>query len=145
MEIHSLLPKYIDQIYEIEVASFSVPWSINSLRDDLENHMAKYFVLTEGEEVLAYLGIRTVLDEIHIMNIAVKPEHRGKGYSTLLMNELDKFAVDGKFYSISLEVREGNEKARNLYNKCGFETCGVRKDYYEKPKENAVLMVKYVK
>ena len=45
MEIHSLLPKYIDQIYEIEVASFSVPWSINSLRDDLENPMAKYFVL----------------------------------------------------------------------------------------------------
>ena len=145
MEIHSLLPKYIDQIYEIEVASFSVPWSINSLRDDLVNPMAKYFVQTEGEEVLAYLGIRTVLDEIHIMNIAVKPEHRGKGYSTLLMNELDKFAVDGKFYSISLEVREGNEKARNLYNKCGFETCGVRKDYYEKPKENAILMVKYVK
>ena len=145
MEIHSLLPKYIDQIYEIEVASFSVPWSINSLRDDLEKPLAKYFVLTEGEEVLAYLGIRTVLDEIHIMNIAVKPEHRGKGYSTLLMNELDKFAVDGKFYSISLEVREGNEKARNLYNKCGFETCGVRKDYYEKPKENAILMVKYVK
>ena len=145
MEINSLLLKYIDQIYEIELNSFSVPWSINSLRDDLENPMAKYFVLTEGEEVLAYLGTRTVLDEIHIMNIAVKPEHRGKGYSTLLMSELDRFAKEGNFYSISLEVREGNEKARNLYNKCGYEVVGVRKDYYEKPKENAILMVKYVK
>lgn len=145
MEIHSLLLKYIDQIYAIELESFSVPWSINSLKDDLENPMAKYFVLTEDEEVLAYLGIRTVLDEIHVMNIAVKPCHRGKGYSTLLMEELMKFAIEGNFYSISLEVRESNIKALNLYNKCGFENVGVRKDYYDKPKENAILMVKYVK
>ena len=145
MEIQSLLLKHIDQIYEIELASFSVPWSINSLRDDLENPDAKYFVLTEGEEVLAYLGTRTILDEIHIMNIAVKPCHRGKGYSKILMNELDKFAHEGNYYASFLEVREGNEKARNLYTKCGFETSGVRKDYYEKPKENAILMVKYVK
>jgi len=86
-----------------------------------------------------------VLDEIHIMNIAVKPEHRGKGYSTILMNEPDRFAKEGNFYSISLEVREGNEKARSLYNKCGYEVVGTRRDYYEKPKENAILMVKYVK
>lgn len=144
MEFQSLLLKHIEQIHDIECRSFSTPWSINTLTDDLSNPLAHYFVLTEGDEVLGYMGVRMVLDELHVMNIAVKPEHRGKGYGKLIMEELDTFARQGEYSIITLEVRESNETALSLYTKFGFEKCGMRRDYYEKPTENAVLMVKYV-
>lgn len=144
MNIESLLRKHIDQIYEIECESFSVPWSMNSLKDDLENPLANYFVLCEGDTVLGYLGVRTVLDEIHIMNIAIKPIYRGKGYSKLLLDEMMIFAIQGEYKIITLEARQSNSIALSLYEGFGFVRCGIRRDYYELPTENAILMVKYL-
>lgn len=144
LKIEGLLLKDIEQIHDIECACFSTPWSINTLMEDLSNSAAKYIVLKDDDEVLGYLGVRMVLDELHIMNVAVKPDKRGKGYSNIIMDELMTFAVQGDYKIITLEVRESNEVAMNLYLKFGFERCGMRRDYYEKPKENAVLMVKYM-
>ena len=96
MEIESLLLKYVEQIHEIECQCFSTPWSINTLKDDLSNPLAKYFVLVDNGEVLGYLGVRTVLDELHIMNIAGKPCYRGKGLSKKILDELMIFAHSGQ-------------------------------------------------
>ena len=132
------------QIHEIEKLCFAMPWSEESIRKDVEeNVVARWLVLDDGEgKVLAYAGMWFVLDEAHVCNVAVHPDHRRKGYGMLVFSELEKLAMENSMSMMTLEVRRSNIAAQNLYHACGFLDVGYRKRYYEDNKEDALIMYK---
>ena len=100
-------------------------------------------VAEEGQDLLGYVWARFVLDEGDIGNIAVTPCERRRGIGAALLGALFAEAARRKASVLQLEVRESNLAARRLYEKNGFETVGKRKNYYEKPAEDAILMSKF--
>ena len=131
-----------EQVAQIEAASFSVPWSLRAFTETVEKENFRYFVAEEAGEILGYCGFLFVLDEAEIPNVCVKESARcrgvGKQMMTVLMEEAKKLGMA----MLYLEVRESNSPARALYQRLGFEENGIRKNFYEHPVENAVLMSK---
>ncbi|HWR61485.1 MAG TPA: tRNA (adenosine(37)-N6)-threonylcarbamoyltransferase complex dimerization subunit type 1 TsaB [Clostridia bacterium] len=133
----------IDQVCEIEKLSFKTPWSRESFEAEISgNKLARYVVAKVGGKVAAYGGMWIVLDEGHITNIAVHPDYRGmKLGEKLVLSMLEKARSCGAL-NITLEVRNSNTVARNLYRKLGFVDSGIRKGYYSDTGEDAVIMWK---
>lgn len=133
----------IDRVFEIESQSFKTPWSKESFYTEVkENTLATYLVLTLDEVVIGFGGMWLIMDEIHITNVAVAPEHRGQGYSKTLINDMIKYAKEKGFQHMTLEVRVSNSVAIALYEKFGFESVGVRPKYYVDTGEDALVMWK---
>ena len=133
--------KDIDRIYEIEKLCFLSPWSKKSLNDEIKNSLAHYLVLeVEGEVIAAYGGMWVLFEEAHITNIAVHPDFRGNKYSKLLMLNLMRKALMFDAHQMTLEVRENNLIAQQLYLSLGFSVQGRRKRYYSDTGEDALLM-----
>ena len=135
---------HLDDVYIIETECFSHPWSRQSLEEELNNETSLFLVAKEGNEVIGYIGMSIVIDEGYIFNVAVRESYRNKGVATALINELVTYGKKNNFSFITLEVRESNLPAISLYSKFGFIKAGERKDYYSNPKENAILMTKYL-
>lgn len=135
---------HIDDVYIIETECFSHPWSKQSLEEEFSNETSLFLVAKEENEVIGYIGMSIVIDEGYIFNVAVRESHRNKGVATALINELVTYGKKNNFSFITLEVRESNLPAISLYSKFGFIKAGERKDYYSNPKENAILMTKYL-
>lgn len=139
---------HIKQIAELEKLCFSDPWSINSIQEELNKPMSVFYVLilnldTNTEIVVGYLGLYNILGEGYITNICVHPEYRCLGYASMLINKVIDYSNQNNLDFITLEVRESNCNAINLYKKFGFKEVGLRKNYYSKPSENAVIMTRY--
>ena len=134
----------VAQIHEIEKLCFAMPWSEESILHDIrENAVARWLVLDDGAgNVLAYAGMWFVLDEAHVCNVAVHPDHRGKGYGKSIFGALVETAKKNSMSLMELEVRRSNIVAQNLYHSFGFIDVGYRKRYYEDNKEDALLMFK---
>ena len=135
---------HLDDVYIIETECFSHPWSKQSLEEELNNETSLFLVAKEENEVIGYIGMSIVIDEGYIFNVAVRESHRNKGVATALINELVTYGKKNNFSFITLEVRESNLPAISLYSKFGFIKAGERKDYYSNPKENAILLTKYL-
>ncbi len=130
----------VDAAYEIEAASFPVPWSKEVFRHDVaENQCARYLVVREDGRAIAYAGVWFVMDEGHIMNIAVRPDRRGMGYGEMVCRAMIQLAADSGMSWMTLEVRRSNAAAQALYHKLGFIDVGYRKRYYENS-EDALIM-----
>lgn len=132
--------EHIPQIAALEKTCFSHPWSEELLRQALWNEAAA-IVVAEGENgtVLGYAGVSTVLDEGYIDNVAVAPQFRRQGVADELIAALVRFGR-AKLAFLTLEVRASNAPAIALYAKHGFREAGRRKNYYDDPKEDAILM-----
>lgn len=135
---------HLDDVYIIETECFSHPWSKQSLEEEMNNETSLFLVAKEENEVIGYIGMSIVIDEGYIFNVAVRENHRNKGVATALINELVTYGKKNNFSFITLEVRESNLPAISLYSKFGFIKAGERKNYYSNPKENAILMTKYL-
>ena len=136
-----LLPAHIDQMEQIEIECFSVPWSREALEEELENPYAHYVVCTDGAgNVLGYIGSRIVLDSADITNVAVRPQYRRRGVARQLVGRMLAQMAEKGVAGVQLEVRESNLPAQNCYAQAGFTVVGRRKNYYELPKEDALLM-----
>ena len=133
--------KDITAIEELEKECFSTPWSQTALRDAMKNNTA-FFIAKKGEKTVGYVGISSVLDEGYITNVAVSHSERKKGLGTALLNRGFSFARDNNLSFVSLEVRVSNQNAISLYNNLGFKEEGKRKNYYDKPKEDALILTK---
>lgn len=131
---------HVDEIYKIEEESFFSPWSKKSIKEEVNNDLGRYIVLTIDDKVVAYGGFWLVLDDANINNIAVKEEFRGNGLSKLLMNELIIMAKDESAKNMYLEVRESNHIAQKLYRGLNFKMIGLRKGYYVDTDEDAIVM-----
>lgn len=119
---------------------FSVPWSLEALREMFHTEGYCSFLAKEEEEIIGYVGMKMVLDEADITNVAVSPSHRKKGIAGKLLGQLLREANEQKLHSIYLEVRTSNVAAITLYEHAGFKTTGLRKNYYDRPQEDALLM-----
>lgn len=134
----------VDEVAAIEAACFSTPWSRNAFADAVDSENYEYIVALDGNDgsVAAYAGMQVVLDEAEITNIAVDERYRRRGIAGKLLEGLVTLCLRRDVKYLHLEVRESNTAARSLYEKCGFEIDGMRKNFYQKPTENAVLMTK---
>jgi ribosomal-protein-alanine N-acetyltransferase len=139
-----LRAEYIPQIAAIEREAFpDTAWSEKMLAEELSNPRARYFILVEDGEVLAYGGFHEVDGEGQITNIAVKSGLRERGLGSEILGAMLKFAAAANISELTLEVKESNTPARALYEKFGFVETGLRKNYYG-GKENAVLMTLFL-
>ena len=130
----------LPQIQKIEQHSFSMPWTEAMLRIQLapDSHV---FLTAETEGiVVGYVGLMYVLDEGYVSNVAVHPDWRRRGAADALLTALEARARKLLLSFLTLEVRESNAPAIALYEKHGYRAVGKRKNYYEKPTEDAILM-----
>ena len=134
----------VNDIFNISKECFSTPWSIESIKAELTNPLAKYIIALDEENnaVVGFVGAWIIVGEASITNIAVTSNYRNKGIANDLIKSLIKTCLDLNCYLINLEVRASNIKAQNLYKKNGFLVDGLRKGYYEDNKEDAILMTK---
>ena len=133
-------PEHIGAVKELLDLCFNTTaWSVDSVRSQLDKPGSVCTVVTDGGRVIAYLAFEKILDEGSIIEIAVAPEYRRQGIARELINAS---ISDNSLKEIYLEVRESNLPAISLYESLGFERMGVRADYYDCPKENAVIMKK---
>ena len=135
----------LPQIQKIEQQSFSVPWSEQMLRLQLDPDSHVFLTARAGDMVVGYVGLMYVLDEGYISNVAVHAAWRRCGVADALLAALEQRAKKLLLSFLTLEVRAGNVPAIALYEKHGFRAVGRRKDYYEKPKEDAILMTLILK
>ena len=129
------------QIAELEKECFSHPWSKKTITEAMENGTL-FFIAQKGEKTVGYIGVSLILDEGYITNIAVTKKERKKGVGTALLERVFAEARDNNLSFISLEVRESNKKAFSLYEKFGFKSEGKRKNFYDDPKEDALILTK---
>ena len=114
--------------------NFSNIWSYETLEEDYKN--SKYLVAKQNNEIVGFIGTRTILDELEIMNIVTREDKQNKGIASNLLSYVIRKNIVGK---INLEVNEHNIKAIKLYRKFGFQDAGIRKKYYN-GKDDAIMM-----
>ena len=131
---------HLADVAELERLCFAEPWSENSLSLLLRDGGVG-FVVCEGDRAVAYGGMLCVAGEGQITNVAVHPDARRRGYGRTVMQALLGYAEEKALFEISLEVRESNEAAIALYRALGFAVCGVRRNFYQRPTENALVML----
>ena len=134
----------VGQIAALEAETFSLPWDEASIRRELTNRLSLWLVALEDETVLGYVGSQTVFEETDILNVCTAPAARRQGVAEALMTELEKQLAPKGVEKITLEVRASNEPAIALYKKLGYTQVGLRKGYYEKPREDALVLQKTV-
>lgn len=132
----------LGRIVELERACFSNPWSLASFEHELENPISHMRVLETEEGILGHIGYWMVLDEVHLLTIAIDEAHRGKGLARFLMHEMITHAKEAGAKHMVLEVRENNESAIRLYERFGFLPAGRIHNYYPEEKQDAIIMRK---
>jgi ribosomal-protein-alanine N-acetyltransferase len=136
----------LEQVVAIDQLSFSLPWPAHSFRYEmLENDVSRQWVVemqssSGALKVIGMIVVWLIMDEAHIATIAVHPEYRGRGIGRqILLTALRECAAQGAL-SATLEVRERNAIAIDMYRTLGFEVVGRRKRYYQDTNEDAILM-----
>ena len=131
----------VDAAAELETICFSQPWTAQGFLDALKQEQNIFLVAEDASGYVAgYLGLYGSFDEGEITNVAVHPDFRKMGLGYALVSKAKEEAYQQGIRDIYLEVRATNENVKLLYNKAGFESCGIRKNFYEKPKEDAIVM-----
>ena len=140
MLIREMTEEDISEVYFIEKDTFSQPWSEDDFRNAIQDVNNNYLVAVMDQKIVGYCGYWGIAGEGDIYNVAVKKEYRGKRIGFQMMNSLIQEANRRGITSLTLEVRCTNAAALRLYESLGFERAGVRKDFYSKPKEDAIIM-----
>ena len=131
----------VDGVMAVEHDSFLTPWSRSAFEEELaQNHLARYVVAVENDEIVGYAGTWLVINEAHVTNVAVSGQRRREGIGRLLMQKLMELARENDMESMTLEVRVSNAAARHLYQQLGFVEAGIRKNYYSETKEDALIL-----
>lgn len=137
--------RQLDAIEAIERECFSTPWTREQLATQLSGERHVFLAAELGGQVAGYVGMMHVLDEGYISNVAVGGEFRRRGIGDALIEALLSRCESLGLVFVTLEVRRSNAPARALYEKHGFVAVGERRNYYEQPREDAVLMTKFFK
>ena len=132
----------VPEVARIETTAFSTPWSEGTFRSLLDRSGVELWVAEWEDQLVAYAILWKVLDEGELANIAVRRDLQGRGIGSGLLSRMLEVAVDSGVRSLYLEVRESNGRAREMYARRGFHEIGVRKGYYEGPREDARVLKK---
>lgn len=137
--------EHLDKIEKIEKLCFSIPWTREQLRSQLPDEQHVFLAAEQDGKAVGYVGMAYVLDEGYISNVAVDPGYRKAGIADALIDELLHRSEELALSFVTLEVRRSNAPAISLYRKHGFEKVAERKNYYDLPREDAILMTRYLK
>jgi ribosomal-protein-alanine N-acetyltransferase len=142
MEIIRMNEAHVAQIAALETLCFSDAWSEKSIASELTNELSLWLVAVDGDTVAGYIGSQTVLGWADMMNLCVSPDYRRQGIGEALTAELERQLKENGATCLTLEVRVSNAPAIALYEKMGFKQVGKRPRYYEKPREDALILRK---
>lgn len=137
-----LAESHLERILEIEAEAYPEPWTRGMFQDEIRNNRSYFFVAFDRDELVGYCGFWLVLDEAHITTVVVKDTQRSRGVGRQMFCHLLDTATGLGARMATLEVRITNEPAKNLYTSLGFRPVGVRRGYYPKTKEDAIVMLK---
>ncbi len=131
----------VDAVLAVERSAFAAGWPLTAFQNELtQNKMARYIVLEEGGKVTGFGGLWLMLDEAHVVTVAVRPERRRQGLGSLVVHGLLAVAESTGMHAATLECRVSNDAARALYGRYGFYEVGLRRKYYADNEEDAVIM-----
>ncbi len=142
LSIRPMTSSDVFEVVRIETAAFSTPWSEGTFHSLLGRSGVELWVADWEDQVAAYAILWRVLDEGELANIAVRKDLRGRGIGSGLLGRMLEVAEDSGLRSLYLEVRESNGPAREMYARRGFDEIGVRKGYYDEPREDARVLKK---
>lgn len=144
LSVSAMRRRDLRRIMAIEDAVFPEPWSAAIFHSELALRAGRaYRVAREGRTVVGYFGLMFVGDEAHVTTVAVAVDHQHRGVGTELFLDAVRVALEHGARDISLEVAAGNERAQALYRRFGFAPVGVRKGYYQRTGEDALVMWAY--
>jgi len=132
----------LDGVLFVESETFTNPWTREMYAWELQNRAVCHILVvrTEDRPVVGFCAFWLVVDEIHINNVAILPELRGRGMGTALMHRVFEEARQLGAKRATLEVRASNQGARRLYERLGFYVAGTRRGYYTNPVEDALIL-----
>ena len=131
----------VNALLKLEEAQFPEPWTRGMLLDEIENvETRRYTVAVEDETIVGYLGLMFVLDEVHVNTIGTLPGHEGRGVATALLGDGLEDSRSRLIKRATLEVAVSNTRAQALYFRFGFKPVGVRRKYYERTGEDALVL-----
>jgi ribosomal-protein-alanine N-acetyltransferase len=140
VEIRRLDLVDLSAIEAIEQRAYPTPWSRSMFASELAKPTSICLGAFEGDDLVGYVINSRYVDAWHVMNVAVEPEHRGRGIATALLERLFDVTRDDERRGYTLEVRVSNDHAIRLYEKLGFERRGIRRGYYTDNREDALIM-----
>jgi len=140
VDLRPLKTSYLDAIEIVERASYPTPWSRSMFAGELAKPSGICMGAFQGEDMLGYLIVARYVDAWHVMNIAVDPDHRGRGIATMVLERLFELTAEDARRGYTLEVRVSNAGAILLYERLGFRQRGVRRGYYTDNREDALIM-----
>lgn len=131
----------VGEILAIEQAQFPEPWTKGMLLDEITNtESRRYTVAVEGRRIVGYLGVMFVLDELHVNTLGTAQGFEGRGIASSLLDDAWRDARARGIARATLEVATSNTRAQRLYYRYGFKPVGVRKNYYERTNEDALVL-----
>lgn len=140
VSVRAMRVRDVPEVVYIENRSFRVPWSESTFKSLLRQPHAALFVAETGDQIAGYAAVWFVADEAELGDLAVHPDYRRRGIGSILLRRALQEARGRKIRVLYLEVRAGNEEARRLYERSGFEVMTVRRGYYSQPVEDALVM-----
>jgi ribosomal-protein-alanine N-acetyltransferase len=141
LAVYPMTPGDVPEVLAVERDAFTTGWPPTAFeREITQNQMARYVVLREDGRLVGFAGLWLMVDQAHVVTVAVTPDAQGRGYGRLLVHGLLQLARREGMASATLEVRESNAAARALYREYGFYEVGIRKRYYTDNHEDAVIM-----
>ncbi len=149
-QLDPVTPQDLDTILTIDRAAFKRPWQRKSfvaelVHKDAFGYVVRKKVNQKSSDVIAYVFVRVILNEMHIMRIAVGASFQTKGVATRMLRQCFTLAQQKRLDAVYIEVRPGNTSATALYRKAGFQSLGTRPNYYPETGEDALVMVKHLK
>ena len=141
LDISLMRVEDVQEVLRVESMCFATPWPRNAFHNELtENKLAHYFVGRADDMIVAYGGLWVILEDAHITTVAVHPSHQRRQFGERILVCLLDEAVERGACWVTLEVRESNVGAQNLYKKYGFTVVNTRRGYYSDNDENALVM-----
>lgn len=139
--IRPLRREDIDAVVDIEAEAFTTPWQASTFEGLLERDGVELLVMTDDEDVIGYAVLWVILDQGELANLALTTGRRGTGLGSHLLRHVLERARRRGVLKLFLEVRASNERAIELYRRHGFEDVGIRRAYYQRPSEDARVML----
>lgn len=130
----------LDEVSLVEKANFRTPWTKEGFESGLKDGNSSYFVCEDDGKIIGLCGYIRSFEEAEVTNVSVLKEYRGKGFASAMLTQMIEFGEAEGVRDFTLEVRVNNKDAIHVYEKLGFVSEGIRPNFYDNPREDAMIM-----